>query len=301
MARKMALVPKELVSEYYQLNKPEIRVEDNISNLIHDEETPDDMKAKLLSHWIPKYQRLMQPSPPSKRFEIPKELLQETEVEQEEKTHSPLISRTHMIAKFISYTIPKTRKKYIIPILEKLRDANYIFNDMNELEKDGKTEYRSNGIDLFSYLMRNERDNRPPPLGFHTFLEGILNANIPIEWIGNKNVKESILLSQTDPKWSNQSSPSSLKESKPKKLSITEKLEPFSSSESLSSPIKSKPKKLSIAERLQAFSSPDTEPEKKVLKNTFSDPETSSADRKWTTWSETKRLTKPLPWKTWRS
>ncbi|GFS40537.1 uncharacterized protein NPIL_679681 [Nephila pilipes] len=294
----MALVPKELVSEYYQLNKPEIRVEDNISNLIHDEETPNDMKAKLLSHWIPKYQRLMQPSPPPKPFEIPKELLQETEVEQEEKTHPPLISRTHMIAKFISYTIPKTRKKYIIPILEKLRDANYIFNDMNELQKDGKTEYRSNGIDLFSYLMRNERDNRPPPLGFHTFLQGILNANIPIEWIGNKNLKESILLSQADPKWLDQSSP---KESKPKKLSITERLEPFSSSESLSSLIKSKPKKFSIAERLQAFSSPETEPEKKVLKNTFSDPETSSPDRKWTTWSETKRLIQTLPWKTWRS
>ncbi|GFX70583.1 uncharacterized protein TNCV_875571 [Trichonephila clavipes] len=82
MARKMALVPKELVSEFYQLNKPEIRVEDNISNLLHDEEKSDNVKAKLLSHWIPKYQRLMQPSPPPKPCEIPKELLQETEVEQ---------------------------------------------------------------------------------------------------------------------------------------------------------------------------------------------------------------------------
>ncbi|GBO36463.1 hypothetical protein AVEN_216191-1 [Araneus ventricosus] len=81
MARKMALVPKELVSEYYQLNKPELRVEDNISNLLQDEETPDDMKARLLSHWIPKYQHLMQPSPLPKPFEIPKELLQGTEVE----------------------------------------------------------------------------------------------------------------------------------------------------------------------------------------------------------------------------
>ncbi|GFV28677.1 uncharacterized protein TNCV_3986271 [Trichonephila clavipes] len=78
MARKMALIPKEPVSEYYQLNKPEIRVEDNISNLLHDEEKSADVKAKLLSHWIPKYQRLMQPPPPPKPFEIPKELLQET-------------------------------------------------------------------------------------------------------------------------------------------------------------------------------------------------------------------------------
>ncbi|GFR23064.1 uncharacterized protein TNCT_86671 [Trichonephila clavata] len=274
MARKMALVPKELVSEYYQLNKPEIRVEDNISNLLHNEETPDDMKAKLLSHWIPKYQRLIKPPPPPKPFEIPKELLQETEVEQEE-IPPPLISRINMIAKFIGYTIPKTRKKYIIPILEKLRDVNYTFNDMNELQKDGKTEYRSNGIDLFSYLMRNERDNKNPPPGFNTFLQGILNANIPIDWIGNKNVKEFMILSQTDPKWKKeQSSPIA--------------------------PNESKPKKLSIEERLQAFSSPETKPEKKTIKKTFSNPESTSDTQQWTTCKAIKKSPETIPWKTWR-
>ncbi|GFW57064.1 uncharacterized protein TNCV_3473471 [Trichonephila clavipes] len=156
----------------------------------------------------------MQPPPPPKPFEIPEELLQETEVEQEQ-TPSPMISMTNMIAKFIAYTISKSRKKYIIPILEKLRDVNYTFNEMNELQKDGKTEYRSNGIDLCSYLMRNERDNRNAPPGFQTFFQGILNANIPIEWIGNKNVKELMLLSQADPKWKDQSSPITLNESKP--------------------------------------------------------------------------------------
>ncbi|GFV83640.1 uncharacterized protein TNCV_3612141 [Trichonephila clavipes] len=114
---------------------------------------------------------------------------------------------------------------------------------MNELQKDGKIEYRSNGIDLFSYLRRNERDNRNPPPGFQIFLQVILNTNIPIEWIGNKNVKELMLLSQADPKGKYQSSPIALNESKPKKLSI--------------------------AERLQAFSSPETKPVKKIKGNIF--------------------------------
>ncbi|GBO42845.1 hypothetical protein AVEN_73530-1 [Araneus ventricosus] len=70
------------------------------------------------------------------------------------------------------------RKKYILPVLEKLKEVNYSFNDMNELQKDGKTEYRSNGIDLFSYLMRNEKANAHPPPGFNTFLQGILKAKI---------------------------------------------------------------------------------------------------------------------------
>ncbi|GFS73232.1 uncharacterized protein TNCV_4571521 [Trichonephila clavipes] len=103
----MALVPQDLMSEYYELNKPEIRVEDNISKILNEEETPDDMKAKLLSHWIPKYQRLMQP-PPQKPFEIPKELLQETEAEQE--ISSPAPSKLNMIAKYIAYTIPKLER-----------------------------------------------------------------------------------------------------------------------------------------------------------------------------------------------
>ncbi|GIY70271.1 hypothetical protein CDAR_248021 [Caerostris darwini] len=136
MARKMALVPPELVSEYYQLNKPEIRIEDNISKLLHEEETPDDVKAKLLSHWIPKYQRVMQPSPPQKPFVIPKELLQTDALHEE--ISSPVPSRMNMIAKYIAYTVPKTRKKYILPILERLRESNYTFNELNELEKDGK-------------------------------------------------------------------------------------------------------------------------------------------------------------------
>ncbi|GBM45515.1 hypothetical protein AVEN_210242-1 [Araneus ventricosus] len=58
---------------------------------------------------------------------------------------------------------------------------------------------------------------KPPP-GFHTFLQGILDANIPIGWIVNRNVKELILLSQADPKRRDQSSPSTLDESKTKKL-----------------------------------------------------------------------------------
>ncbi|GFU51464.1 uncharacterized protein TNCV_81091 [Trichonephila clavipes] len=158
-----------------------------------DEEKSDDVKVKLLSHWNPKYQRLMQLPPPPKPFEIPKELSQETEVEQEQ-TLPPMISMTNMIIYCMYYS--KIEKE----IHHTHFDVNYTFNEMNELQKDGKTEYRSNGIDLFSYLMRNERDNRNPPLGFQTFFQGISNANIPIEWIGNKNMKELMFLSQADPK-----------------------------------------------------------------------------------------------------
>ncbi|GIX84027.1 uncharacterized protein CDAR_270401 [Caerostris darwini] len=219
----MALVPPDLVSQYYQLNKPEIRIEDNISKILHEEETPDDVKAKL-SHWIPKYQRAMQP-PPQKPFVIPKELLQTHALHEE--ISSPVPSRMNMIAKYIAYTVPKTRKNIFYPFW-KGSESNYT---LNELEKDGKTEYRSNGIDLFSYLMRNERADRKPPVGFNTFMQGILATNISIQWIGNKYVKDRLILSQLDPKLSELSSPRT-SASKPKKRTTSEKSRTLSSRES---------------------------------------------------------------------
>ncbi|GFS30285.1 uncharacterized protein TNIN_120801 [Trichonephila inaurata madagascariensis] len=124
----------------------------------------------------------MQLPPPQKPFDIPKELFQETEAEQEISSPAP---KLNMIAKYIAYTIPKTRKKYILSILEKLIEVNYMFNDMKELQRNENTEYRSDGIDLFSYLMRNEKAVGRPSIGFNTFLQGILDANIPLGWIGN--------------------------------------------------------------------------------------------------------------------
>ncbi|GFY37337.1 uncharacterized protein TNIN_33361 [Trichonephila inaurata madagascariensis] len=75
MAKKMVLVPPELVSEYYQLRKPEIRLEDDISNLLNEKKTPSDVNAKLLSDLIKKYQRAMKDTQYTTPFEIPSELL----------------------------------------------------------------------------------------------------------------------------------------------------------------------------------------------------------------------------------
>ncbi|GFX60957.1 uncharacterized protein TNCV_1897171 [Trichonephila clavipes] len=91
--------------------------------------------------------------------------------------------RINMLAKYIGYVVPKVQKKYILPILEKLKDANYTFNDKNELEINGKPEYRSNAIDLFSYIMKNDRSVLTPPKGFNKFFTAIHDSNIPLQWI----------------------------------------------------------------------------------------------------------------------
>ncbi|GFV35138.1 uncharacterized protein TNCV_4635231 [Trichonephila clavipes] len=90
MAQEMGLVPKGLISRYFAETQPEVRIENNISSLLHEKETPDDIKAKLLSDLIPKYQRVMQPPPPPKPFEIPPELLTEPELPLTNKSEVPL-------------------------------------------------------------------------------------------------------------------------------------------------------------------------------------------------------------------
>lgn len=214
MAKKMALVPPELVSEYYQITKPEIRLEDNIANILQEKLTSDDVKAKLLSDLIPKYQRAMQVPPAPKPFEIPSELF--ADVSSPMKTPI-LTSRENELSRLIGYVVPKTSRKFILPILEKLRNNGYTFNEQNELEVNGKAEYRSNVIDLFSYMMKNER-NALPPRGYNHFFNAIQKSNIPLQWIRNKYLRDQIMLSEADISYSKKSLQSSPEVSSPGKV-----------------------------------------------------------------------------------
>ncbi|GFX15078.1 hypothetical protein TNCV_4898451 [Trichonephila clavipes] len=45
MAQEMGLVPKGLISRYFAETQPEVRIENNISSLLHEKETPDDIKS----------------------------------------------------------------------------------------------------------------------------------------------------------------------------------------------------------------------------------------------------------------
>lgn len=193
----MALVSPDLVSEYYQINKPEIRLEDKIIQVLNQNEMPDDLRGKLLSQLIPKYQKSMLPTPP-KTFEFPPEL-----VNNEIPTENSLENKdvlTPVVAKFVIHTVAKSKKKHIVPILEKLKNIGYQFNEQNELEVNGKPQHRSNAIDLFGYLMRDMRKEEPPPRGFESFLRGVFEANIPRQWIGNKYVRDQLELSVLDPR-----------------------------------------------------------------------------------------------------
>ncbi|GFT22276.1 hypothetical protein NPIL_143061 [Nephila pilipes] len=88
--------------------------------------------------------------------------------------------------------------KCVLPILEKLNAANYTFNNKkNELETNGKPDYRSNARDIFSYMMKNSQSNvilQTIPYIVHGYHE----RDIPMQWIGNKRLREQLIRSDAN-------------------------------------------------------------------------------------------------------
>lgn len=195
MAKKMALVPPELVSEYYQLTKPEVRLEDSISDLLQKNEIPDPFRVKLLSRLIPKYQKVMHPSPPEKNSDNSLGDLQKAELSNNDldKKYEASTDEELPIRKYLEQAVPKSKRIYINPILERMKNFGYTFNKEFELVVNGKTVNHSNIVDLFSYLMKNVKNSDSAPIGSETFLNAIYFLNVPKEWIGNKNVHKHLL------------------------------------------------------------------------------------------------------------
>lgn len=185
MARKIALIPEELISAY-QYQKPELRLEDEIVALLDRENMADDMKAKLLGQLVMKYQKYVH-APPKP---IPVNIENDNEPKDTSKT-SDVVSEDSQSADSILHDIlistPLRYKKYVPMIMDKLKKANYSWSSSGELMKENVAIKGSRIADFFAYLFRNVKSHVEPP-HFKTFLAALQEINIPRTWIGNKNV-----------------------------------------------------------------------------------------------------------------
>lgn len=69
MARRVALIPKELVSSYH-LQKLEVRLKDDIVSLLDQGQLADDVKTKLLSQLITRYHKIVSEPPEPVRINV---------------------------------------------------------------------------------------------------------------------------------------------------------------------------------------------------------------------------------------
>lgn len=186
MARKIALIPEELISAY-QYQKPELRLEDEIVALLDGKNLADDMKAKPLGQLVMKYQKSVHAPPKPIPVNIendnePKDTSKTSDVIDEDSggTSDPII-------KDILISTPLRYKKYVPMIMEKLKTRNYSWNSSGELTKEDAPIKGSRIADFFAYLFRNVKSQIEPP-HFKTFLAALQEINIPRTWIGNKDV-----------------------------------------------------------------------------------------------------------------
>lgn len=182
----MALVPEELISSY-QLQKPEIRLDDEIVKLLDQSKISDDMKAKLLSQLITRYHRVVhEPREPIPvKIEQPKEPSLKISDKESER---PEVDNTF---RSIVSSVPKSSAKYVPFILEKLRTRGIGWNEDGEMTQDNSAIKEGNIVDFFSYLMRNSKDQIEPK-HFSEFLKAIKEVKIPTSWITNKRLYKNL-------------------------------------------------------------------------------------------------------------
>lgn len=181
MSRRVALIPEELVSAY-QLQKPEIRVEEDIESLLEKSKLPDDMKVKLLGQLISRYHHTVHAPPKPVSVSLSKESNEPSEMMDEETS-----SENDAIMKDIILSTPRHYSKYIPMITEKLKSRQYSWNELGEMTYENKPIKGSKIVDFFSYIMRNLKYAQEPR-HVNVFLKAIKEINIPRTWIANRKV-----------------------------------------------------------------------------------------------------------------
>ncbi|XP_035211472.1 uncharacterized protein LOC118185697 [Stegodyphus dumicola] len=134
MAKRVALIPEELVSSYH-LQKPELRLEDDIDTLLERAKLPDDMKAKLLGQLITRYHRTVHAPPEPIRVSLANEAKETKEEKGFQQVEDPVI-------RDIILSTPQKFSRLVPLVAEKLKSRLYSWNDRGEMILDA--------IDVFS-------------------------------------------------------------------------------------------------------------------------------------------------------
>ena len=172
MARRVALIPEELVSSY-QLQKPELRLEDNIETLLERANIPDDQKVKLLSQLLTRYHKTVHEPPEPVRVSMGDERGKNYAEEKEDRQ-----TIQDPIFQGIMATVSQRYSKYVPLIIEKLKTRDYSWNEKGEFLRGEQPIYGSSVIDFFNYVMRNVRAAKPPRHFFH-FIKALKEINVP--------------------------------------------------------------------------------------------------------------------------
>lgn len=190
MAKRMALLPEELVTSHH-MQKPEIRIENELTNLLDRETLPDDMKVKLLSQLMMRYKTVVHTPPEPVRVTIDDDKASNENSNTDNSNNQTENMDTDAILKDIIASSPRPYWKFIPMIVEKLKTRSYSWNEYGELTANGVAIKNSKIADFFSFLFRNTKMQKQP-MHFEIFLRALKEINIPHYWVGNKKLLDNL-------------------------------------------------------------------------------------------------------------
>ena len=199
MSRRVALIPEELISTHHYQD-PELRLEDEIGSLLDRKKIPDDMKVKLLSQLVMRYQRTYHTPPEPIPVTVKNDQISANEkdqVQSDENSVENNYEKHDNIMKNILISTPLRFRKFVPMIVEKLKTRDYSWNSNGEMMVGNNPVKKTNVIDFFAYLLKN-RKNQPEPYSFDLFLKALSEINIPSSWIANENVLKKLNGKNTD-------------------------------------------------------------------------------------------------------
>ncbi|KAF8788551.1 hypothetical protein HNY73_006580 [Argiope bruennichi] len=130
MAQRMAVVLEDLAASYFSKTS-NAGVQDNGNqrlNLLHESKYSDDLKAKLLSLLLLKYQCVINEPKPPLRITIEESKQQVQESPRSNEMEDPIL-------RDIILSVPSNFQKFIPSIVEKLKTRRYSWNEYSELTK----------------------------------------------------------------------------------------------------------------------------------------------------------------------
>ena len=176
MARRVALIPEELISSH-QYQDPETRLEDEIGVLLDRKKIPDDMKVKLLSQLIMRYQKAFHTPPEPLPVTVQNNQVFESDKKEKQSGENSVetVDRTEekdAVMRSILLSTPIKFRKFVPMIVEKMKTRNYFWNPNEEMTVENNPIPGSNIVDFFVYLFRNSR-NLSEPYNFDFFFESV--------------------------------------------------------------------------------------------------------------------------------
>lgn len=197
MTRRVALIPEELISSH-QYQDPELRLEDEIASLLDRKKIPDDMKAKLLSQLVMRYQKTFHTPPEPIPVTIQEKNNQISEIKNQKQSDESFVKNNESsyenqdnVTKAIMISTPHRFQKFVPMIIEKLKTRNYFWNSEGEMTLGNKVIKGTNVADFFAYVFRNTKTLKEP-YSFDSFLKALSEINIPRAWIINKAVLDEL-------------------------------------------------------------------------------------------------------------